>query len=718
MSNKQKQQPLAQWLKGSYLRSAIIPLLLIEIVFLTIYWVSSNFTYTRNADTVKTVSQNYLSDIANREAMTIQATLGSVEGLTSLYALETSHALATPFDPPAAEKARYRKDADGVFYTVTGGDQTASFYSGYVPVGPDQIDKVWRTARLDQTMRNIKQASPLVRQVYLNTWDSYNRIYPYFNVRTQYAPKMNIPTYNFFYEADARHNPERKVVWTDAYVDPAGGGWMVSAIAPVYGPRKLEAVVGIDVTVDTIIKRVLATNLPWNGYALLVGRDGSILALPPAGERDLGLKELKNHSYDYAIQADTFKPEQFRISRRDDLKPLAAAIASNRPQITQLNLNGRIMLATNAPVHGPGWSLVILAPAESILADATSLRDRLHRVGEAMIISLILFYTGFMLFLSVRAEAMSRRVAAPLQEIEAVMDRIGAGEYDQQAPRSGVTELDAVASHLVEMGSKLGDAHHKLVAQEEEVRRALDSEKVITTGQRRFIRMLSHEFRTPLSVIDSCGQILRRRAARLTEQAAIERSEMIGRATSRMDHVLKSALQLMQLEEGAITLKPATISLDRLIRDAVSAGQPEQASGAAPIEIAISPIDNTAALTLDPALVGGALSAIIENACKFSKPGGRIEIATTVDEKLCTIIIRDHGVGIDPTDLPHVCERFYRGANSTAIPGVGTGLHLASTLIVAHQGKLAIQSEPGTGTTVTVTLPVRTPIANPLSEAA
>ena len=75
---------------------------------------------------------------------------------------------------------------------------------------------------------------------------------------------MDIPTFNFYYEADLAHNPERKVQWTDVYLDPAGHGWMASAIAPVYNQADfLEGVVGMDITVNTITK-----DIPEPGYPL------------------------------------------------------------------------------------------------------------------------------------------------------------------------------------------------------------------------------------------------------------------------------------------------------------------------------------------------------------------------------------------------------------------------------------------------------------------
>lgn len=717
-SGQIKQVPLARWLGASYLRTAVIPLCLIELGFLASYWATGNFTYERNVETVSRLSENYLADISAREAANIEATLSSVEGLAKVFAAETGEALKQPATPSPAEQARHRLAKDGVFYTTRGGvNESASFYSGYRPVGPEQIDKVWRTARLDHTMRHLKAASPLVQQVYVNTWDSYNRIYPYFDVRKQYAPRMNIPSYNFYYEADAQHNPRRNVVWTDAYVDPAGSGWMVSAIAPVYAGNKLEAVVGMDLTVDTVIGRILSLNLPWQGYAMLIGRDGTILALPPAGEKDLGLAELKDHHYEKAIHSDTFKPEQFNIAKQPRLKPLADAVAKGRQGVNRISFGGREMLAANAKVVGPGWTLVVVAPASAIFADANTLYDQLIKVGFIMLVILLLFYAAFFVFLLARAREMSARVAQPLLAVENVMNRIGEGDYDHEAPRFGVTEIDSLADRLVEMGHSLGSAHRKIVEQEDKMRSALDGERRVTTGQRRFINILSHEFRTPLTVIDSSGQILKRRAARLTEETVIERSDMIRRAAARIGEVMESAMQLVRMEDGETVCKPVSVAFGPLVRQAVASAQ-----GSRTVDVDVTQDAERAAIFADRTLVHTALAAIIENACRYSPDGSPVTVRATVEGDRCSVTVSDKGSGIPADELPLVCERFFRGSNSTAVPGAGTGLYLATTLLDANGGLLDIASTneagPDAGTTVTASLPLARATVTELWEAA
>ena len=488
---------------------------------------------------------------------------------------------------------------------------------------------------------------------------------------------------------------------------------MVSSIAPVYSEKRLEGVVGIDMTLDTVVSRILSLNLPWQGYAMLVGRDGTILALPPAGEKDLGLTELKDHKYADAIRSDTFKPDQFNITRRPELKALAQAVGSGSSRISHVMLGGRDMLATNARVAGPGWTLVVLAPASQILADANSLHDQLVTVGVIMLLILLAFYVVFFAFLVWRARVMSRRLARPLREVEQLMDRIGAGEYNQTAPKFGVSEVDNLSGRLVEMGQKLGEAHQRIVAQEAEVRRSYDNERRITTGQRRFINILSHEFRTPLTVIDSSGQILKRRASRLTEDTVVERSDMIRRAVSRIRDVMESALQLVRMEEGQTTCRPAAVALGGVLREAVASAGSERA-----IEIRINDDVERTALFVDRQLIHSALVAILENACRFSRRDGKVWIETQIEEGRCIISVHDQGPGIPAEELPLVRERFYRGSNSTAVPGAGTGLYLANSLIDANGGLLDIQSTPGQGTVVSSSLPLATVTTTEFWEAA
>lgn len=694
--------PLAHWIVRSYLRTAILPLFLIEVTFLAIYWLSSNFIYDRNATAIAHISKDYMADLARREGDIITQSLGRVEDLTSLMARQTRLALATPYRPSATERARYGFAKGGAFVTLHGTDQSASFYSGLHPIGPAERDKVWRMAQIDPLMRDIKAANPMIAQLYFNSHDSYNRIYPYFDTWRQYPARMDIPAYNFYYEADARHNPARRTVWTDAYVDPAGGGWMVSSIAPVYADRRLEGVVGIDITIKTLIRHVLDMDIPWNGYALLIGRDGTILAIPPAGERDFSVKELKNHQYTEAVKADIFKPESYNIKHRTDLAPLARTLWSPRDDSAEIKLAGRDMIVTHSHIHGPNWTLVILAPVSEILADATALRNRLHRIGMIMALALLGFYILFLVFLMFRTRALSRRLADPLHEIGAVIAEIGAGRYEQVAPVCGVTEIDSVSHSLVDMGSSLSRAYATILEQERRLSAALERTRRITAEQHRFIEVISHELRTPLTMIDSTGQILQRRADRLTPDTLRERGHILRRAVQRCNEALTSALQLLKLGTSGTPAAPSIAKVD--VADIVNPVAEALRRTHPKIQLNISSLPPLS-LEVDPEMIRVALAAIADNAAKYCGAQGVVDISVRQDDDGYAILVHDNGPGISEEDLPLIRDRFYRGSNNTGISGAGVGLFLADQLIRANGGQLDIDRAEEGGTLVTLHLP-------------
>lgn len=698
---EQRPVPLDRWLWRSYLRSAIIPLLVIELSFLAIYWASGLIVHRENVAALSKVSRDYINDVARREALSISKSYADIAQTTNLFANQSKLALQGNYDPPASEKSRYAMSASGAFYTRSDNGTTASFYSGVRPIGPEEIRKVWKLSALDPLMIDITRNNPEIASVYFNSFDSYNRIYPYFKVLEQYPVKMDIPSYNFYYEADGKHNPSRKPAWTDAYIDPAGQGWMVSSIAPVWIGNRLEGVVGIDITLNAIIDQLNGLDLPWGGYAVLVDRNGRILALPPAGEQDFGLKELTDHHYSEAIMADTLKPDAFNIMKRADTKPLAQAMAKADEGEVTLQFDGPHK-ASFARIAGPDWRLVVIAPAKNIYSSANTLRNRLETVGYVMLAGLMLFYVIFFILLYRRAQAMSTRVAAPLGVITGLIERIGRGQFRQDFSGSQVEELDQLGRHLVHTGEQLGDAHDRIVEQERLVSRALLRQRQLYEEQARFVGVMSHELRTPLSVIDSGAQVIDRKADEIEPAELRKRVSKMRGAVQRISDLLKKLVASLSVEDDPAALAPRPAELDTLVnglaRDIVPAARLRLTLSGQPAEVSDGP-----SLTV-------ALRAIIDNAMRYAPEGTPIEVTVATQGGLAFLLVADQGPGIPPEELPLVGERFFRGTNATGMQGAGIGLYLARHTLETMGGNLAIESA-STGTRVTCTVPLTPPAA-------
>lgn len=689
--------PLRRWLWRSYLRSAIVPLLVIELSFLAIYWASNAIVYRQNVAAVRTLSYEYLHDIARRESMSIGNRLSGISNSTGLFARQTLAALNGNHQLPASEKKRYGPGVGGGLRTLYDNGTTASFYSNLTTIGPEQMSKVWKLSALDPLMMDLKRSDADIASLYFNTFDSYNRIYPYFDVASQYPPDMDIPSYNFYYEADRSRNPSRIPVWTDAYIDPAGHGWMVSSIAPVWRRDKLEGVVGIDVTLTTMINRLNKLEVPWQGYALLVDRVGGIIAMPPSGERDFGLRELTSHSYSQAITSDTFKPDSFNIYHRADTRALAEAMRRAPEGVAEIDLaNG--LTASFATVPGPGWRLVIIAPNSQIFAEAEALSARLRIVGVAMLLALLVFYVVFLALLFRRARAMSARVAAPLQDIAGVVERIGAGEYRQSFAGSQVTELDDLGHRMVDTGEQLGSAHERISQQERIVSDALARQQQVNEDLGRFVRTMSHELRTPLAVIDSGAQIIGRKADVLSPDALRDRATRVRGAVRRISDLLHTLVGAFDREdEDAATISTEQGPLVPLIRGL--------AADIVPADRLDLQVPHDAALVADVQSWSIALRSVLDNAVRYSPPATPIRVTLELGEAQALLVIVNEGRGIAPSELPQIGSRFFRGSTSTGIEGAGVGLYVARRIIHSASGSMDIASNLP-GTRVTIRIPV------------
>ncbi len=450
---------LFQWIWRSYFKTSLIPLLIVEIALITTYFLSNQFANKENIKTVVQVAEQELSHLAQRESSGIDHQLDAIVNATKYLQKYSTVVMSGNNLLKRDDPKRFAFSKDGAYYTTRNAigeiDGSAVFYSGFVPIGKIEKEKALRTAALDPALKSIKQMFPLIAQTYINTHDSLNRIYPYFDVISQYPTKMDIPSYNFYYEADAKHNPSRGTVWTDAYIDPAGQGWMTTCSAPVYNGDFLEGVVGVDVTIKTIVDEVKALQIPWDGYGVLIDKSGTILALPTAGENDWGIKNMTASDYSDAIKKDTFRTEDYNLYLK---KPeIGATIKRTENGLEYITLTEKSILAW-ATVPSTDWKLLIVVPTETIFEPSNSLSARLNNIAWLMITGMLVFYSIFFTMLYRQSKKMSFSLSEPLKEMDEIVSNIAAGRHISLEHEFFVKELESTASGILNMGTQLESA--------------------------------------------------------------------------------------------------------------------------------------------------------------------------------------------------------------------------------------------------------------------
>jgi PAS domain S-box-containing protein len=241
---------------------------------------------------------------------------------------------------------------------------------------------------------------------------------------------------------------------------------------------------------------------------------------------------------------------------------------------------------------------------------------------------------------------------------------------------------------------------------EESVRTALERQKELNDLRTRFIAMASHEFRTPLATILSSTEILRDYGERLPADERREVMRAIENGVQRMASLLDDVLTVGAVDSGKLEFNPVLVALRPFLSSlAAEIMRSESRQGRGDRHVQIEAREDAAA-PVDEQLLRHALGNFISNAVKYSPAGGVVCCGASLAYGAATFTITDHGIGIPEADLPHLFEAFHRGTNTKGVPGTGLGLAIAKKAVEIHRGTVHVDSAPGKGTRVTVTIPV------------
>ncbi len=384
-----------------------------------------------------------------------------------------------------------------------------------------------------------------------------------------------------------------------------------------------------------------------------------------------------------SLQGETFSAARLvnPTAQPNAVRPPAPDITVNATDGQRYNLLFRAISGDNAPnlfgLDNKGkplpFAVAVIIP---IVPTPEVWRDLLPILAIAALVALaVSFILGLFL-----ARSMSR----PLVRLTQATQAVARGDYAHRVSPEGGYEIIRLAESFNQMTREVDEAQRM---------------------QRQLIANVSHELKTPLTSIQGFSQAMLDGALRRPEDFA-RPAEIISNEAARMVRLVNGLLDLSKLESGEAALQRYEMDLAEMLKHCVESFAPRAEANEISLLAEFRP---PLLLIGDSDRLRQVFNNLIDNALKYTPPGGVIRVKAYRNGATILALVSDTGAGISAADLPHIFERFYQADKARrrdlATEGSGLGLAISKEIILAHDGKIQAESTEGKGSQFTIFLP-------------
>lgn len=337
---------------------------------------------------------------------------------------------------------------------------------------------------------------------------------------------------------------------------------------------------------------------------------------------------------------------------------------------------------------GEGWvslstaGVVHFSQVVGVLVLVSSLHDMMQGL-YLLQDNMVLIFAGVALAAILSGMLFSSILTKPITELTRGIERMGKGDFSARVPEKGSGEIRGMAKAFNSMSSQLETLDH---------------------SRNQFVSDASHELKTPLATMKIMIESLIYQPD-MEEELRTEFLSDVNKEIDRLSAIVSDLLTMVRADAHTMKLSRQRMSLAGIVKQAAHSLNPLVEKKEQQIELNIQ---DSGDMYADPARLGQVVYNLMENAVKYTQPGGRIHVSLIKNGRNAVLTVQDNGPGIPKENLAHVFERFYRvdKARSRETGGTGLGLSIAQQIVTLHSGSISVQSEEGQGTSFIVELPL------------
>lgn len=350
------------------------------------------------------------------------------------------------------------------------------------------------------------------------------------------------------------------------------------------------------------------------------------------------------------------------------------------PSDTRPETSTPIVRTVRAQTDGAIWNLGTVTLSEQLHLQLARSDETWEVLGHLRA-GLLVVWLGAISFGLLGGFYLTRRALQPVGQLAATAKRvIESGDLALRVPvRGSRDELDELTQLFNGM---------------------LQRNETLVRGMREALDNVAHDLRTPLTRLRTGAEVALRDAtdpAQMREALAdgIEESE-------RVLAMLTTLMDISEAETGVMQLKRTPVNLVELVRQVIDLYEDVAAERGIHL---VTHLSSTALVNGDRNRLHQVVANLVDNAIKYTAAGGQVDLLSFQTDKWVGVTIKDTGMGISAEDLPRIWQRLYRADQSRSERGLGLGLSFVKAIVTAHDGQVAVHSEPGVGSTFTFELP-------------
>ena len=462
-----KKTTLKEIIYKNYLKTTLSSIFFIELVLLILYFYANNNILEKS----KNLVLKDLKESVNERIIFIKKDIN-----TSFKNIETNLKYLQNEQQNFFEEINNIKNDNNVeFKHTTNGAYYKSIDNGGSSVWVKKIANLTdnlkielnKTELLDNNLKTSVVNNELVVAAYYNSRYNYSRYYPFIkDVYNVISDDTKVEDYTFYYNADLKHNPQKKVVWTDVYLDPAGLGWMISALVPIYRDNILEGVTGLDITINKIIENFLNFKIPYNGSTFLIDKDLNIIAMDEKIKNEFKIENFNEYKYskNKKILHTIFRKEKESLFFKDkDLCNILENIVTNKKYKYEFNKNGEKYFIFSNKVDKLPWYTITLVKESNVLKGVENLKEEYIHLGIIIIAFIVVFYFLFFIYLYKKANDFVLLINTPILKIINMTKILGSKKNEITLENCGIIEIDKLSENFNNLAKELDIRTNELI---------------------------------------------------------------------------------------------------------------------------------------------------------------------------------------------------------------------------------------------------------------